>query len=202
MEETAQYDGSMISFDSPAKTKDEYGESETVTITVGNTGLQTMSGAKARLSLNGREAAVEILPDVAAGQTAQYTFTAKVNMSQGQSNTLTAELLWEQDSDPTNNSITGTFVSDLAAPPYSVSLYSNDFDTHWSWTDNNQDGNTFALENVYGNNRIAYNASSATIPTTDETLYARTLRMKAGKTYKLTSRVKHLEQSRRLRGQQ
>lgn len=189
MDETAQYDGAILSIDTPAKTKDEYSTAESVTITVGNTGLQTMSGAKARLSLNSKEIATETLPDVAAGTTAQYTFNTKADLSQGQSNTLTAELLWDQDSDPANNSASGTFTADLAAPPYSVTLYNNDFATHWSWTDNNQDGNTFALEDVYGSTRIAYNAASATIPTTDETLYARTLRMQAGKTYKLTSRV-------------
>lgn len=189
MTETAQYDGAIISIDTPKKIKDEYGTAETVTITVGNTGLQPMTGAKAKLSLNGTAVATEELPTVAAGTAAQYTFTSKIDMSAGLSRTLTAELLWDLDSDESNNSVSDTFVSDLASPPYSVNLYNNDFETHWEWSDNNKDGNTFELEDVYGNKRPVYNKGNATVPATDETLYARTLRMKAGKTYKLTSRV-------------
>lgn len=189
MTETAQYDGAVLSIDSPKKVKDEYSTAETVTITVSNTGIEPMTGAKARLLLNGTEVASENLPEVAPGATVQYTFATKIDMSAGLSNEMKAELVWDRDSDPVNNSVSATFVSDLASPPYSVDLYDNDFETHWSWTDNNKDGNTFVYENIYGNYRIAYNPDKAAVPTTDETLYARTLRMEAGKTYKLTGRV-------------
>lgn len=187
--ETPAYDGAILSIDAPAMTVDEYSNAESVTITVANVGTQAMTGAKARLTVGTTIIATEDLPEIAGGQSIQYTFKAKADMSSGQSRVLKAELLWDLDTDAVNNEVSGTFVSDLASPPYSVSLYDNDFETHWSWTDNNNDGKTFGYDSMYGNTRIAYNAGNAEIPTTDETLYMRTLRFHKGKTYKLTGRV-------------
>lgn len=187
--ETPAYDGAVISIDAPAMTADEYSVAETVTATISNVGLQPMVGAKARLTVAGTVVATEDLPEVAGGESIQYSFKAKADMSNGQSRVVKVELIWDKDVDVSNNEVSGTFVSDLASPPYSVSLYSNDFKTHWSWTDNNNDGNTFDYDDVYGNTRLAYNIGGNSIAKTDETLYSRTLRLTKGKTYKTTGRV-------------
>lgn len=189
LSETPDYDGGLLKFVSPRANKDEFTAEESVTVTYANTGTKAMSGAQVRLSLDGNVAAVETLPDLAPGTQADYTFAAKLDMQNGSQHTLSVELLWEPDSDPANNTLSGTFTADLASPPYKVDSYGNDFETHWSWTDNNKDGISFGIENVYGNNRLGYNVDGAKVLTTDETVYARTLRLTAGKTYKINGRI-------------
>lgn len=187
--ETPQYEGALVQFVAPKANKDEFTDAETITVRVKNNGLKEMSGAKIRLTIDGNVVATEDLPTLAPNVESDYTFAHTPDMTNGAEHTLKAELLWDNDSDTSNNSVSLSCKADLIAPPYSVDMYDNDFDTHWSWTDNNNDGHTFEFEDVYGNIRLSYNKANETIATTDETLYARTLRLTAGKTYKLTGRL-------------
>lgn len=189
VEVTPEYEGALVKFVSPKANKDEFTNAETVTVTISNNGLKEMSGAKVRLRLDGNAVVTEDVPTIAAGTQSDFTFAQKVDMLNGQKHTLKAELIWEQDTDDSNNVIEGSFVADLASPPYSINATSTDFKTHWAWTDNNNDGHSFEFETIFGNERLAYNPKNETVATTDETLYARTLRLTEGKTYKATSRL-------------
>lgn len=187
--ETPAYDAAVVSVDSPSARVDEFSNEETVTVTVANTGLEVAEGIKLRLVVDNNNIATESLPALAVKEERQYTFQAKVDLTSGKSHNISVEIIWDKDQDALNNKASITTEADLVAPPYSVTMYSNDFDTHWSWTDNNEDGNTFGFEDVYGNLRLAYNINSDEIPTTDETLFSRTLRLSTGKTYKASGRV-------------
>lgn len=189
IEMTPDYDGALLKFVSPKANKDEFTNAETVTVTISNNGLKEMSGAKIRLSLDGNALVTENLPAIAAETQSDYTFAQKVDMLNGQKHSMKAELIWDLDTDQSNNVLEGQFVADLASPPYSIDAYSTDFKTHWEFTDNNNDGHTFEFEEIWGNERLAYNPNNETVATTDETLYARTLRLTEGKTYKASSRL-------------
>ena len=190
IKEAPDYDLALSGFISPAKTAPEYSETETVTVKISNQGKLSASGAKITLIVDGREIAKENLPAIAAGSGIDYTFTAKADLTGGTSgHTLEATIIWPEDLAPGNNSASLKVLADIAEAPYTIDTYSNDFETNWIAEDLNKDGKTFILEDIYSNHRFAYNSGNDTIPTTDEMLYSREIKLRAGKTYRVSPRM-------------
>lgn len=190
VEEAPAYDLALREFKSPAATAPEYTEQETVTVNISNQGTSDASGAKIALRVDGKDAALEELPLIASGASVDYTFTTKVNLTGGSTgHTLSANIVWPEDMLSTNNSLDYKVLADLAEPPYEIDTYSNDFSKYWTWEDGNKDGLTFQIESVYGNDRVTYNPEGTTVETTDEYLYSRELKLKGGKTYRVSPRL-------------
>lgn len=190
IKEAPAYDLMLKQFTAPAATASEYTEEETVTVSIVNQGTSSASGARISLTVDGKEVAVETLPEIASGVTEDYTFTTKVDLTGGSTgHTLKASIVWADDMLPDNNSLDYKVLADLAEPPYILTMYDNDFAQYWTWEDGNKDGMTFSIEDVFGNDRLTYNSEGAAVETTDEYLFSRELKLRAGKTYRVSPRL-------------
>lgn len=182
-------DINVIGLKSPVSGKAEYSAKETVTVALANSGTRKAEGASAALYAEGKLVATELLPAIEPGEQIDYTFEAKADLSQGRDHTVRVAIVWDADQDPANNETSATFTSSVFTPPYYVDTYNNDFAEFWRWTDNNNDGKTFELVSLYGNDQMTFNNDNSELESVDETLYSRALKLLAGKAYRISPRI-------------
>lgn len=121
---------------------------ESITVTVVNRGVETMSGAMVSYAVNGDAPVVEPLPwDVKAGESVNYTFNTKADFSAVGMYEVTAEVEVEGDMLYSNNHLSSTCRNMEASPlPYTCvfsDLGPDGFVSDWMQVDGNRDGNTW-----------------------------------------------------------
>lgn len=190
--EVADYDASVVSITAPEAAKYEYTTAEEVKVMLHNNGLNPTEGLQVTLYVDDRPMATESIPEpIASDSDYEYTFTTKVDLSQGSTgHTIKVVINWDKDEDATNNEATLAVSSEIITPPYYVDTYNNDYLTHWTMVDGNNDGVTVGIRNLYGNNQMEYSVSTTnTVASTDEYVYSRAIRLYGGKKYRITPRI-------------
>jgi PKD repeat protein len=108
--------------------------SKEVVIRAINEGQNTASGATATYQLDNEPPVTEVLPDIAPGDTLDYTFNTPLTLTQNATVNLIVSLDLQDDNYTANNSVQQSFtvVANATATPFTVDFEAADLPAGWS----------------------------------------------------------------------
>jgi hypothetical protein len=185
-------DAGVIDIWEPAAGCNFLTDSETVSITVFNYGVDDLSNFNVAYRVNGGTPVVEMITDViTSGEMYDYTFTAAGNFSAGTSNTIEAYTLLAGDADMTNDSLSVTITSGptpLGGGGYSIGFEAGDDLTRWAVLDVNADTNTWVLNTTAPHTGLIHAGYSKNLPnnSSNDWLFSTCLELDSGTVYTLS----------------
>lgn len=193
-------DMSVLSVNSPSPSAYMYGDDEKIEATVANYGSSPVapSSARIKLSVDGKEIMSEVITEaIPANGKTNFEFSQGIDLSDlGKRHTLRVWVELDGDEDESNDAVEFETESDVTLVPYipdmgSSNVKGNDV-IRWEASDNNGDGYTFTAR---GDNELdsyafsygggLYGLSTVTLPSSDDTLLSRLIKLEGGKQYKL-----------------
>ncbi|MCF8294493.1 MAG: T9SS type A sorting domain-containing protein [Bacteroidales bacterium] len=125
-----QFDLAATAIIAPAGNSCTFTANEPVTVSVSNLGTDLASGASLALEVNGQTLATEVLPNINSGATINYTFLTGFNFDAAGSYAITASIVWVNDLEAGNNTVSGSLVSypTISSFPYMEDFNDGDFD--------------------------------------------------------------------------
>lgn len=199
--EVAGNDAGIINLISPVDHPYLFGDAESVEVLIQNLGLAVIPAntLKVNMRLNDGEVVSETIAKVLEpNEQLKHTFTAKLDFSDVYCPHLLA--VWtslSEDQNKDNDTIKIDYTSTVTSIPYTPDFGTNGQKTsepdYWTVVNNNADYYTFVPVSdsdlgtyVYNYGGGLINWSTITIPTSDEQLYSRPMKLLAGAQYKIS----------------
>lgn len=148
---------------SPVSSKD-LGAEESVTAKIFNSGTEEITSFVATMTVDGGQPVSETVNTaIAPGDSIEYTFTAKADLSAAGVHSLAVSVEHEKDGLPTNNSVTTRIIHIAAVEaPYVCAFDNESCINEWTIIDANNDGYTWTISLDEQCAKILYNSLNKT----------------------------------------
>lgn len=141
----------------------ELTDAEDVTAKIYNNGTEEVTSFVAKMTVDGGETVSETVDTpIAPGESINYTFKAKADLSAPGTHTVTVAVDNDKDGLAGNNSVTKKIIHIAALPsPYVCEFDTEDCADEWNIIDANNDATTWAISLEGQSAQILYNATNA-----------------------------------------
>lgn len=194
-------DVALVAVKSPVASAYSYSDAEPVKVVVANYGSRPVAAGSATvyLDVDGETVLSEPLgTGLAPNSKTEFTFSGTVDLSDlGTAHDIRLRVELAGDEDPANDAMEFRLESELTLVPYIPDMGSavskgSDI-ARWTVADNNGDGYDFVARSdtqldayVFSYGGGLYGFTTVTLPSSDESLVSRHIRLEGGKTYKLS----------------